>query len=747
MMKSILVLILTAVSVYGQTFKICEEKKTDKTLTEVNGAYLIRMVYGPSAEASSLKKSLSYVPTNQHPVIYATHTAFADHRRLVLSPDIVWLMISQGFATHIRINAEEFRKDLVNFKGKKELEVRRDGFRLGSPDNDWSGVIDEFSSKIKTNKNLEEIIIGDFSTTDAIALTAYQLAHMDSVSKYFDYSMSTLCGIPEITLEGTTEDWEKILKNVELLKDYKLGKWVNGLKPILQQFVNASKGEVNKDFWQSIYKIHEESGGPYITGWLLNFFPYTDKGKVREIIQFDKDMKMSEVKKSHYDTTFPKGQSKVPFIWKYFSKNINMELNGGFLGVIQNKADMSVKANIAWAVARKNGIKIAKGKIPGWMETSIRITPEKALNLKNFPSVKSLSAHINSDNDLKDVRQLKMLQYIHVKGSFEGAFLKLLQNNPNLQYIDCDWKIKAQYLPLLSKLKLRRISFHHNFNHQVLKHLPKNIKHINFREIQLTAEHSKDLKPYKNLESFYLSNCKIDAGFLKGLIDLNIKSVSIYECELPTNFETSINSFSSLQILSIRKCGLTNSLKLTAPLLEIIDLEGNKLKEMRISGQTNLKEIEINKNELQVLEVSSLSVEKINADNNDLKTFTFKTPNLMHLSLDENQIISLPNLQNTKLETLQLDENPLTSLEIPYTLQKINLSGITLNKNIKTAISKTLKLNDVTLFSCGISDEDGWVFKNLIELKELRLSKKSLTDKASPWLKTLKDRGVDLKVW
>jgi hypothetical protein len=36
-----------------------------------------------------------------HPLALAVHTAFSEHRPLVLTPDIIWLTIAQGVAQHI----------------------------------------------------------------------------------------------------------------------------------------------------------------------------------------------------------------------------------------------------------------------------------------------------------------------------------------------------------------------------------------------------------------------------------------------------------------------------------------------------------------------------------------------------------------------------------------------------------------------------------------------------------------------
>ena len=47
--------------------------------------------------------------------------AYADHRPLVLSPDVVWLIISQGFSRYVNAHTEEMRGLLVFHEGKKDL--------------------------------------------------------------------------------------------------------------------------------------------------------------------------------------------------------------------------------------------------------------------------------------------------------------------------------------------------------------------------------------------------------------------------------------------------------------------------------------------------------------------------------------------------------------------------------------------------------------------------------------------------
>ena len=47
---------------------------------------------------------------------------------------MIWLLLLQGLASHVNANAKALRKKFVAHEGKLVLNVRRDGFRKGDPD-------------------------------------------------------------------------------------------------------------------------------------------------------------------------------------------------------------------------------------------------------------------------------------------------------------------------------------------------------------------------------------------------------------------------------------------------------------------------------------------------------------------------------------------------------------------------------------------------------------------------------------
>jgi hypothetical protein len=218
-------------------------------------------------------KLLAGVPF--HPVVAAAHRAFMDHRPLCLSPDIIWLLICQGVANHINVHAQELRSRFVAHEGKMQISVRRDDFVKGSPENPWAEIIEALTSEVREHiGSAYDLFEPAFTTTGPVERAAAGIVLLDAMQSYFDYDMDTLCGIPAITLEGTPEDWQAVADRALQFKALDLEWWLAPLRALLQQFVAASQGVVDRSFWQSFYKYHEESGGPMITGWISALFPY-----------------------------------------------------------------------------------------------------------------------------------------------------------------------------------------------------------------------------------------------------------------------------------------------------------------------------------------------------------------------------------------------------------------------------------------------------------------------------------------
>lgn len=108
---------------------------------------------------------------------------------------------------------------------------------------------------------------------------------MNTVQAYFDYVVEGLCGIPEVTLEGTLEDWRNLRERVESFARFGLDWWLEDLRFVLDEFVAAKEGKPNARFWQRIFRGEHQEGEylepdfNFVSGWVHVFFPYLEGGR------------------------------------------------------------------------------------------------------------------------------------------------------------------------------------------------------------------------------------------------------------------------------------------------------------------------------------------------------------------------------------------------------------------------------------------------------------------------------------
>jgi hypothetical protein len=354
-----------------RTFRVSDVTRAVDPIPEVDARLAIEKLAGSALEASyttprPLAKAWKTLPHYEsgvwsseevpyHPFVAAVHAAFDQHRPLVLSPDAIWLMIAQGFAHHVVKNAEALRDRIVPFEGRELVSVRRDDFVRGSPHNDWPGAFAELSQQIAARTGvLHGIVVADFSTTDATARAASELVLLSAASLYFKLEMMTMCGIPEITLSGTAGDWQRVRARAEALRAYDCGPWVDALAPILDHFVAAEAGTIDRDHWESFYKRKNASGGPYVTGWINVLLPYvldhTGKITANPNVHTWKKGMGSPFGGGPSDPFLPSGLSIAPFLWRYLGQELRMELMGGFAGVSQDRRTLALAPEIGWAV-------------------------------------------------------------------------------------------------------------------------------------------------------------------------------------------------------------------------------------------------------------------------------------------------------------------------------------------------------------------------------------------------------------
>lgn len=311
----------------------------------------------PDVLAISCPEAELYVP-GQDVFFQTLVMAFAGHHPVVISPDMIWILICQGFSNHIIQNPEIFRERMVNHQGKKQLEVNTSGSEFPSAA-EWVDIVNRFTEQIKENARdgLASVLLSNYSTTGPAERIASRITFLDTVKPFFEYIVRRMiCGIPYITLKGTPEDWEKMISKVELLSQFEFEWWTSRLIPILNEFVETAKGKPKVTFWRNIVKTwhpNELRGrgcspwGPSpskINGWFLRFFPYYRNGRTPDSVNYG-------------DTMLPETVS-VTFKYRIsddsdqISEEIPMNLTAGFIGIEEDIKTYALTPKIAWFISQ-----------------------------------------------------------------------------------------------------------------------------------------------------------------------------------------------------------------------------------------------------------------------------------------------------------------------------------------------------------------------------------------------------------
>ena len=146
-------------------FLVSEVVRGEAPLSAFPLTEAIQSLVGTSVEACASSAN-QLVAHTSHGFVQAAQFAFAKHYPLVITPDSVWLCLAQGFATHVRLHAQELRKHIVQHEGRECIEICRDDFVKGRASNPWPEVFSAFSDAIAVRAGKERnLVVSDFSTT------------------------------------------------------------------------------------------------------------------------------------------------------------------------------------------------------------------------------------------------------------------------------------------------------------------------------------------------------------------------------------------------------------------------------------------------------------------------------------------------------------------------------------------------------------------------------------------------------
>jgi len=332
------------------TFKV-EDLEPPTLLLKEEPIEKIADLFGGHLEAKSpLPEKL--VPFGYHAFIRGMYAAYADHRPFIISPDMIWTLILQGFSQHVNFNkgtAADVFPDLEG--GTIEVLIRLNE----KGEIPWDLATELFSKRIAEHigEELVNAMRADFSTTGVVEKMVSEFIIMDSMKSYFKYILKTIiCGIPEITLEGKKEDWEKLQKKMQVFRKYGLAWWIDRLEHPIRQCIAVYDNQKDIPFWRNMFKIHTENsyGKPEIMdGWILNFFPYTTKGQKLHTAKGEKGIYVRKI-----EETLPKEIAcfDLKLIIESTGKTTQKLLQcwAGFVGLTQDETNFALRPTLGWLI-------------------------------------------------------------------------------------------------------------------------------------------------------------------------------------------------------------------------------------------------------------------------------------------------------------------------------------------------------------------------------------------------------------
>jgi hypothetical protein len=125
--------------------------------------------------------------------------------------------------------------------------------------------------RVVIGKNVKNDVVSlltaNYSTTGKVESLLSCATIMGTFRKYFDYGlMMTLCGIRKVHFLGTLDDWLLLRRKTEQLQGFTTPKddfsiYVEGLLPVLDQFISTYQGKVDNQFWDKIFNVEHVGRG------------------------------------------------------------------------------------------------------------------------------------------------------------------------------------------------------------------------------------------------------------------------------------------------------------------------------------------------------------------------------------------------------------------------------------------------------------------------------------------------------
>jgi len=268
------------------------EKLTGLKMSEITDVSVLKRSFKDHTLNWSVDNSdnSKVVRVNNNGLVGSCILAYNLHKPIEFRPDDFLLLLGIQVSFCMEKNAKKYMTNLVYHEGKKELSVKVRSVK------DMDLFIGKVVEKIKAEASgtLLNALTPEFTTTTNVDILVANATLMSVYKHYFNYNISVGCGLPEVVLLGTVEDWvllrekcksvKKIMTDMDVFFD-KFDQVIEGL--VKTRLLSSSKEtdypEVT-EFWADMCKRTSVTGylpEPAYDGWILYLDAYSKSGYLK----------------------------------------------------------------------------------------------------------------------------------------------------------------------------------------------------------------------------------------------------------------------------------------------------------------------------------------------------------------------------------------------------------------------------------------------------------------------------------
>jgi hypothetical protein len=241
----------------------------------------------------------NYLEQTNNGLINTFLFAYNNHIPLKVKVQDIHIALQLIISTFVNNNAEQCRKMFVDHSGKKKLTVENDKIDF----NVFGQMMrDEVKKNVK-DCNFVDLLEPNYSTTKPICMTVSNLLVLNTLKEYFSYNFVCRCGIPEVVLEGSQDDWMKLKGKYDEMKrmfynsrSNELDDWFDCMDIIMNMFIEmrmiGTEGTVEatdaqKMLWERVISfVPVGSGGDTLLGgWISILSPYSSENKIKHVVK------------------------------------------------------------------------------------------------------------------------------------------------------------------------------------------------------------------------------------------------------------------------------------------------------------------------------------------------------------------------------------------------------------------------------------------------------------------------------